>query len=120
MFIINMMIPITMVGFGKYFVKHAPKQINAVFGYRTARSMKNKDTWEYAHHYCGKLWIFIGWIILAISIIGMIMILGKERDFIGVYGSIICGIQTVVLIASIFPTEAALKRTFDENGHRSK
>ena len=36
-------------------MKKAPKEINSVFGYRTSMSMKNKDTWEFAHKYCGKV-----------------------------------------------------------------
>jgi len=26
--------------------KHPPKSINAIYGYRTARSMKNDETWK--------------------------------------------------------------------------
>ena len=36
----------------------------------------------------------------------------------GIAGGIIEGIQVVVLLISIFPTEKALKKTFDENGNR--
>lgn len=45
MLIMDVWIPITMIGFGKYFVRKAPKEINAVFGYRTNMSMKNSETW---------------------------------------------------------------------------
>ena len=31
------------------------EDVNFVFGYRTSMSMKNKDTWEFAHKYCGKV-----------------------------------------------------------------
>ena len=44
MLIMDLLIPVTMIGFGSYFMKNAPKEINAVFGYRTSMSMKNKDT----------------------------------------------------------------------------
>ena len=50
------LLPFTMIGFGRYFMKKAPKEINSVFGYRTSMSMKNKDTWEFSHKYCGKVW----------------------------------------------------------------
>lgn len=36
--------PVTMVGFGRLFMAKAPKNINMLFGYRTAMSMKNRDT----------------------------------------------------------------------------
>ena len=49
MLIMGLLIPLTMVGFGKLFLTRAPKNINMVFGYRTVMSMKNRDTWEFAH-----------------------------------------------------------------------
>ena len=55
MLIMDLLLPFTMIGFGRYFMKKAPKEINSVFGYRTSMSMKNKDTWEFAHKYCGKV-----------------------------------------------------------------
>ena len=35
MLIMDLLIPFTMIGFGKMFLKKAPDQINYVFGYRT-------------------------------------------------------------------------------------
>lgn len=40
MVIMDLLIPFTMIGFGKYFLKTAPKEINTVFGYRTTMSIK--------------------------------------------------------------------------------
>ena len=40
MLVMILLIPITMIGFGKLFLKQAPGEINAVFGYRTTMSMK--------------------------------------------------------------------------------
>ena len=118
MLFMDLLIPIIMIGFGSYFAKNAPKEINWLFGYRTAMSMKNKDTWDFAHHYCGSIWRKVGWIMLPCSVIVMIASFGQDADTVGIYGLILCLAQLAVLIASIFPTEAALKRTFDENGLR--
>lgn len=41
MLIMELLAPITMIGFGRYFLKEAPKEINPIFGYRTRMSMKN-------------------------------------------------------------------------------
>ena len=116
--IFDLLIPFTMIGFGKYFIQNAPSKINNVFGYRTTMSMKNKDTWEFAHHYCGKLWLNIGRIMLVPSVIAMLFVTGKSENFLGTFGGILCGIQTVFLVGSIFPTEIALKRNFDKKGRR--
>ena len=56
MLLMNLLNTFTLIGFGKHFMRKAPKEINEVFGYRTPMSMKNKDTWEFAHKYCGKIW----------------------------------------------------------------
>ena len=60
MLIMDLLLPFTMIGFGKYFMTKGPKEINSAFGYRTSMSMKNHDTWEFAHKYCGKLWYIAG------------------------------------------------------------
>lgn len=118
MLLMDLLIPFTMIGFGKYFIKSAPKEINAVFGYRTSMSMKNKDTWKFAHKYCGKIWYVCGWILLPITIICLLLAVGKSKDYVGTVGGIISGIQLIPLVGSVFLTEAALKKIFDENGKR--
>ena len=71
MLIMNLIIPFTMIGFGNYYVKQAPKEINYISGYRTKMSMKNEDTWKFAHNYCGKLWRIIGCMLLMPSAYAM-------------------------------------------------
>lgn len=118
MLLMDLLIPLTMIGFGRIFLNKAPKNINAIFGYRTTMSMKNKDTWEFAHKFCGKLWFRCGVVLLPISVIPLIFVLNKSIDTIGTVGGIICAIQLIPLVGAIFPTEAALKKTFDFNGIR--
>lgn len=118
MLIMDLILPFTMIGFGKYFIKKAPKEINGVFGYRTSMSMKNKDTWEFAHRYYGKIWYICGLITLPITVVCMLLLIGKDKDAVGIGGAIMMGIQLVPLIASIFPTEIALRKNFDKNGKR--
>ena len=55
MLAIGLLIPLTMVCFGKLFLTKVPKKINMMFGYRTAMSMKNRNTWEFVHKMIGKL-----------------------------------------------------------------
>ena len=76
MMVMELLIPLIMIIFGKLFSKKAPKKINYFYGYRTSMSMKNKDTWEFAHKYCGRLWLKIGYIMFAISFIIMLFVLG--------------------------------------------
>ena len=118
MLIMDLLIPFTMIVFGKYFVKNVPKEINAVFGYRTAMSMKNKDTWESAHKYCGNIWYKSGYIMLPVSVAVMLTVIGKSVNIIGTVGGILSAVQLLPLVGSVIPTEIMLKKTFDENGNR--
>lgn len=118
MLIMELLIPLTMIGFGRYFLKKAPKEINGVFGYRTSMSMKNKETWEFAHKYFGKIWYKWGWILLVISVVTMLFTIGQSEDAIGWAGVILVHVQMVALLVGIIPTEKALKKTFDKDGNR--
>ena len=116
MLLVVSVIPLLMFGFGAYFRKNAPKEINPYFGYRTKRSMRNQETWQYAHKHCGKLWFVIGLIMLLLSyalMVVMLLTLNRDTSTVGTYGGIICGVQLAVLIVSCFPTELALKKKFD-------
>lgn len=118
MLITDLLIPCAMIGFGKLFLNKAPQDINYTFGYRTTMSMKNQDTWRFAHKYCGRLWFIGGLILLPVSIIPLLCVLGREIERVAAVGTVICFAQIVPLVGSIIPTEIALKRAFDKNGQR--
>lgn len=116
----DLLTPLVMLGFGKMFLSGNPKEINFVFGYRTSMSVKNKDTWQFAHSYCGKLWFRIGLILLPVSIIPLLFVINGNMNTVAIVGGIVCAVQVIVLLCSIIPVEKALKRTFDRNGNRKK
>ncbi len=118
MLAVDLLIPFTMIGFGRLFLTKPPQNINATFGYRTTMSMKNQDTWDFAHRYCGKVWFKCGIVLLPLSVIPLLFVLNKDIEAIASAGLIIAAVQLIPLIGSIFPTEAALKKTFDKNGIR--
>ena len=91
-------------------MKGGTKQINGVFGYRTTRSMKNQETWRFAHQYSGKIWHRSGLFLLPVSIVVMLFVYGKNVDMTGIAGLIIVIAQMIVMICAIPFTEAALKR----------
>lgn len=112
MFSCNLVIPFIMLINGGIYLKKPPRTINWLYGYRTRRSMKNQETWDYAHCYCGRLWYRCGGAMLVLSIIGMLPVYQKSVPVIGMVSGIICIVQCFVLVAAIFPTERALKRKF--------
>ena len=116
MFLMILIVPLAFLGIGHLFRKSAPKDINYAFGYRTKRSMMNQDTWKFAHQYIGRLWFILGIVVLPLSIIPMLLVIGKSVDTIGTVGGIVEGIQIVLMVCSIIPTEIALRKKFDEHG----
>lgn len=112
MLCMNLLIPLMMVGFGALFLKHPPQEINGIYGYRTSRSMASQEAWNYAHAYFGKLWLILGLVMLILCTPAMLPCLGKDDNAVGLWGGILCGIECVILILPIIPTERALKRRF--------
>ena len=116
MLLSTLLMPAIMLGFGRYFSKHAPKNVNPLFGYRTKLSMKNEKTWEYAHKKLGKLWSTLG-AVLFFSPVPLFFVINADHDTLGLIGSIILYVQIAVLILSIIPIEIALRRKFDKDGN---
>lgn len=120
LFVVDLLVPLTMAGFGLYFKKNAPRNINSTFGYRTVRSMKNLDTWRFAHRHFGGLWAKYGLIALPLSAAPLLFLINASEEAIGVVGAIVAILQFIPLVASIVSTEKALIYTFDEEGNRRK
>ena len=118
MLLTSLLIPVIMLVFGWIFHRQTPKKITVWYGYRSARSMKNEDTWVFAHQHIGRTWMLVGAVLLVISVIPMIAVYGKDDDTVSVVSLVLLFVQMLPMIMSLIPTERALKRTFDENGIR--
>ena len=118
MLLFVLMIPLTMIYFGRRFFKSPPKSINATFGYRSTMSMKNQETWKLAHTVCGRFWFRCGRILLPLSVAPMLLVIGRGTETVGYTGVIIVFIQLVPLLCVIPVTEHALRKNFDKNGMR--
>ena len=97
MFCCDLLIPLVMLFAGRMMQHHPPREINFVLGYRTARSMKNRETWVFAHRECGRLWQRWGWGELIATVVLMLLFLGEK-----------------------FVVEKKLQAAFDENGVRRR
>ena len=118
MLAMGLLFPAIMILFGAFFTKTAPKKINYIFGYRTDMSMKNRETWEFAHKYFGKLWFRLGLLLIPITVLTMLFVIGNSENVVATVGLIVSFVNTVTLIVPIFFTEKALNRTFDKDGKR--
>ena len=114
----DLLIPGIMVGIGARFLKHPPGTVNAWYGYRTARSMKNQETWDFAHETCGKLWVRLGKLSFLPALLAAALTFGCGIETVSVASIVVVTVQTLVLIGSIFPVERALKRNFDDSGRK--
>lgn len=52
-----------------YYNSYPPKSINYFYGYRTRRSMKNQDTWDYANRIGAKMFFWVGVSTLALGLL---------------------------------------------------
>lgn len=113
MTISNLLIPILMIVMGKILIKNPPKRINGIYGYRTSRSRKNKEAWDFAQRYCGKLWWKTGWVMLPLSVISMLPAMGKSDDMIGGLGGAVITVECVIMVATVVFVERALTKKFE-------
>ena len=114
----DLLIPGVMIGFGKEFQKNPPAEINPGYGYRTAMSSKNQDTWDFAQRCMGKVWYQAGRWLLLPSLLPLLLVLRQDVGTVGAAGLAVIGVQLVVMLGSIGVTEHALRKTFDKNGKK--
>jgi uncharacterized membrane protein len=114
--VITIIMSLTMIGFGYLVAKKTPKDIGSEIGYRTPMSTKNKDTWNFAHNYAGKVWVRSGIITVTVSVVLIFALQGLDN-----YEQLMLGmfyLQIVILLMVIPLTEIALRKTFDKRGVR--
>lgn len=89
-----------------------PKKINALYGYRTNRSMLNQDIWDFANSFCTKQFLMYS----GISFIAALVFayLAKEISWQPM------ALMILSLAVSVIKTEQALTKNFDEEGKRKK
>ena len=118
MLAMSLLIPGCMIVLGRGFAKNPPGEINGGYGYRTTRSMRNRETWAFAQRYSGRFWVRAGRPMLAVSLLWMALLFGRDVGMVGHSGLILTGVQMVPLLAVIPATERALKQNFDDFGRK--
>lgn len=107
LFLIPILMGTVLLILGVIMLKFPGKKINSSYGYRTFRSMKNQQTWDFAQVYSAKEMIKIGVILAFCSIIGLWFQLSK-----GV--TIMIGFSLIIgpVITLITNVERAIKAKF--------
>lgn len=73
-----------------------PKKINSLYGYRTQRSMRTIENWNFAQRLCAKLLLIAGSLLSLIGIGGIVF--GLNEKIIDSFGLISMIIFAIILI----------------------
>lgn len=92
-----------------------PRNINMVYGYRTATSMKNINTWKSANRYAAKVMMTVG---LMLNMLGVIASFLPDMGNAGVLLGVLLIIVSAIMI--VVQTEKHLAKQFDKEGNLRK
>ena len=119
MLICNLLIPAAAVWYGRRFRASPPREPNAWFGYRTARSMKSRDAWNFAQRKMGEVWGRWGYAMVPPVVVCQgLTLLCPTVDGMCLWSLPITTAEVLLLLLSMIPVERALRENFDENGRR--
>ncbi len=116
MLLICMLMPLSLI-FMWYFCPRI-KSVNSWMGYRTARSTKNSETWEFAQKSCADNSLKMFLPTAALTLIIMLFVLNKEDKVIQYVGLGITMAQLLSYGVVLYLTEKDLKKEFDDRGKR--
>lgn len=108
MFIMTLLIPLSLLLI--WYICPKITKINGASGYRTARSMKNQETWDFAQKECAKNSLILFFPTLFLSVIVMPFFIYERNDIIGWIGLFVIVVQLTSFGVIIFMTERALKK----------
>ena len=115
----NLIAPVFMILFGRRFLNNPPRERNGWYGYRTNRSMKSQDTWDFAQQYMGEIWYKAGWALVLFAVPGQLLtLLAPTMESMCMWSIAPTTVEIIVMLAAIIPVERALKQKFDDNGMR--
>lgn len=75
-------------------------------------SMKNDETWEFAHMHHAKIWRWVGLVWLIISTIMIFLFKDNYENTLEI--TMLIGLA--IMFLSLIPTEIILRKKFDKNG----
>jgi uncharacterized membrane protein len=96
---------------GIYGLKFPPPKINAIYGYKTKRSMLSQERWDFAQNYSAKECIRWSLVLILISIAGL-SLYNMDLMMAGVFAAMILNITLLIIV--FIRTERALRTRFGE------
>ena len=111
LFVFTFILSLVMIIIGVLLIKCPPKKINSLVGYRTKKSSKNQEMWDFAQQFSGKAFIFIG--LISIVVFFLIILLFVNKENLEDVFLILSYCQIAEFFVVILITEIALKRKID-------
>lgn len=108
LFFMSILVPLTMALIGARFRKNPPKRVNWFFGYRTSRSMKSQEAWDYANRRMGEVWWKTGLVLGASSVL-VAVICWRSLESVSLW---LIGFQMLAMLTTVVAIEEELKRKF--------
>jgi len=87
-----------------------PKKVNSLYGYRTARSMKNQKNWDFAQIYGAKALCVLGLVFILISFTRTLLPFDNDQHALFGMFLLIIGVVIMFLIS-----EKAIKKNEEKN-----
>lgn len=112
LWIVSMILPVTLIVLGAVMKKHYPKEPNTLVGFRTTRSMRSQEAWEYANSRAGQLMLPGG--LAAAGVCVLLNLLLPLKTDILLLIDLIPGF--FFLFLPVVKVEKELKARFDEYG----
>ena len=111
-------VPLIMLIFGIVLTVKPPKSVNGIYGYRTARSQKSQEAWDYAQRLTGKWWTWTGAALLLVTITAITISYFLFYEQFENVSATATTLNVALLILTIIPVEYSLKKNFDETGNK--
>lgn len=118
--LITLILPAVMEISGLIMMLHPPKTRNVLFGYRTPRSLRSQETWDFANYYGGTLYVYLGFYITAATLLTDLILKMVKADGSTTATAIIVLVllQALCFVFPLFFVETKLKSHFDSEGRR--
>ena len=109
LFCMSVLTPVSIAVVGMVLQKHPVRDINSWSGYRTARSMKSQEAWDFAQKYSAEIWTKGGVVLAVVS--AAVMLGFRKGDYEAVSVRLVA-VQVICMCISIVPVEIKLWRRF--------
>lgn len=100
---------------GFILLKYPPKELNWVYGYRTKRSMRDKESWDFAQRYSAFRMMLYGFLLTLCSLAGFVFHPEEETGiFIGL------ALMLLMVVLLVVDVERALIKKFGSSSGKQQ